>query len=327
MEDTLEYFDWKCPYTGKDLRQSIEKKDGSYATDHIYPQNKEWCGLNVKGNLIIVDKEANTQKHNKDIETFLMNDTVVLGRLDMKIRQERLQKIKEFQKICGYNPEQIRNKVSPILKARYDEIRAEQEKCINELLSMLNQINICPTTNISIHPKTEQTKTNKEISNINSGNDFLETIKEEISMGYKLCPICQLNMIEDDKEQCNVCGGKAQASYSLPKASATIDLHYLLKSFYAYCKTPGIDSGKAQSYVNAIQYLCDFLGVHQINEQIVAKFKSLEIEISRSNNATRIKLLNFLERRRQISYLTGGFIRAALRYFYPFWEEYKNKNI
>lgn len=38
-------------------------------------------------------------------------------------------------------------------------------------------------------------------------DNFLETIKEEIPMGYKLCPICQLNMIEDDKEQCNVCGG------------------------------------------------------------------------------------------------------------------------
>ncbi len=156
-------------------------------------------------------------------------------------------------------------------------------------------------------------------------DEFLETIKEEPPMGYKLCPICQLNMIEENEETCNVCGETAQVSCSLPITLVTINLQYLLKSFYAYCKTPGIDSGKAQSYVNAIQYLCDFLGVHQINEQIVAKFKSLEVEISRSNNATRIKLLNFLERRRQSSYLTGGFIRAALRYFYPFWEQYKNK--
>ena len=156
-------------------------------------------------------------------------------------------------------------------------------------------------------------------------DEFLEEKKEEPSMGYKLCPICQLNIIEEDEEKCNVCGGEAQVSNFLPHTSVTIDLHYLLSSFYVYCKTPGIDSGKAQSYVNAIQYLCDFLGVHQINEQIVAKFKSLEIEISRFNNATRIKLLNFLERRRQSSYLTGGFIRAALRYFYPFWEQYKNK--
>ena len=273
-----------------------------------------------------MDKEANAQKHNKDIETFLLNDTVVLGTLDIKIRQERLQKIKEFQKLCGYNPEQIRNMVSPILKARYDEIRVEQEKCINELLSMLSQINIYPTPNISIPKKTEQTKTNKETSNINSGDDFLETKKEEIPLRYKLCPICQLNMIEDNKEQCNVCGGGAQEPCLLPNASAAINLQYILKRFYVYCKTPGIDSGKSQSYVNAIQYLCDFLGVHQINEQIVAKFRSLEVEIYRSNNATRIKLLTFLECRHQSSYLTGGFIRAALKYFYPFWEEYKNKN-
>ena len=156
--------------------------------------------------------------------------------------------------------------------------------------------------------------------------DFLEEKKEESSMGYKLCPICQLNMIEEEEEKCNVCGGEKKESCAIPHESVTIDLHNLLKSFYAYCKTPGIDSGKAQSYVNAIQYLCDFLGVYQINELIVAKFKSLEIEFSRSNNATRIKLLNFLERRRQSSYLTGGFIRAALRYFYPFWEQYKNKD-
>lgn len=142
MRDTLEYFDWKCPYTGRNLRQALEKKDGSYVTDHIYPQNKEWCGLNVKGNLIIVDKEANAQKHNKDIETFLLNDTIVLGTLDVKARQERLQKIKEFQKLCGYNPEQIRNIVSPILKARYDEIRVEQEKYINDTLRALTSIGI-----------------------------------------------------------------------------------------------------------------------------------------------------------------------------------------
>jgi hypothetical protein len=109
--------------------------------------------------------------------------------------------------------------------------------------------------------------------------------------------------------------------------SATIDLHYLLKGFYYYCKTPGIDSGKAQSYVNAIQYLCDFLGVHHIDEKVVAKFKNLEFNIYRSNSDVRNNLLTFLKSRRQSSYLTGGFIRAALKYFYPFWEEYKNKNI
>lgn len=104
------------------------------------------------------------------------------------------------------------------------------------------------------------------------------------------------------------------------------DMHNLLEGFKVYCKTPGIDSGKAQSYVNAIQYLCDFLGVRHIDEQVVVKFKNLEFNIYRSNSETRNSLLTFLKNRRQSSYLTGGFIRAALRYFYPFWENYKNKS-
>lgn len=108
---------------------------------------------------------------------------------------------------------------------------------------------------------------------------------------------------------------------------AKFDMYNLLKNFKFYCKTPGIDSGKAQSYVNAIQYLCDFLGVCQINEQVVAKFKNLEFSIYRSGCEVRNNLLTFLKNRRQGSYLTGGFIRAALRYFYPFWEQYKNKNL
>ena len=142
MYDTLDFFDWKCPYTGKDLRPLIEGNLGGYATDHIYPQNKEWCGLNVKGNLIIVDRVANDKKHNQDIETFLLNDQKVLGNLDEQTRRTRLEKIKEFQKQCGYDPEQIRSIVSPLMQARYDEVRTEQEKYISDALDALETINI-----------------------------------------------------------------------------------------------------------------------------------------------------------------------------------------
>ena len=142
MYDTLDFFDWKCPYTGKDLRPLIEGNLGGYATDHIYPQNKEWCGLNVKGNLIIVDRAANDKKHNKDVETFLLNDQEVLGNLDEQTRKARLEKIKEFQKLCGYDPEQIRSIVSPLMQARYDEVRTEQEMYISDALDALEAINI-----------------------------------------------------------------------------------------------------------------------------------------------------------------------------------------
>ena len=75
MEDTLREFGWRCPYTGRDLRASIAAKDGSYVTDHIYPQNQQWCGLNVKGNLVYVDARANEAKLDQDIKTFLLTDT------------------------------------------------------------------------------------------------------------------------------------------------------------------------------------------------------------------------------------------------------------
>ena len=142
MYDTLDFFEWKCPYTGKDLRPLIEGNLGGYATDHIYPQNKEWCGLNVKGNLIIVDRAANDKKHNQDVETFLLNDQEVLGNLDEQTRKARLEKIKEFQELCGYDPEQIRSIVSPLMQARYDEVRSEQEKYISDVLEALTTINI-----------------------------------------------------------------------------------------------------------------------------------------------------------------------------------------
>jgi hypothetical protein len=160
MYDTLDFFDWKCPYTGKDLRPLIENDLGGYATDHVYPQNKEWCGLNVKGNLIIVDKEANKAKRDKDVETFILNDTKVLNGTDLKTRQARLAKIKDFQNQCGYDPEQIRQIVSPMMKERYDEIRTEQEQKINNVLETLksNHIKTIATTTTSIKTPIKQPK-------------------------------------------------------------------------------------------------------------------------------------------------------------------------
>lgn len=158
MYDTLDFFDWKCPYTGKDLRPLIEGNLGGYATDHIYPQNKEWCGLNVKGNLIIVDSVANAKKHNQDIETFLLYDKKVLGDLDDETRKARLEKIKEFQRQCGYNPEEIRNVISPLMNARYDEVRSQQEDCIRKALEKLETVNICALSMESVPKVMSKTK-------------------------------------------------------------------------------------------------------------------------------------------------------------------------
>ena len=148
MEDTMKYFDWKCPYTGRDLKESVEAKNGSYATDHLYSQNRDWCGLNIKGNLVIVDAGANNAKKKMDVKTFMETDSAFWTNLgvDKATRMARLKKIQDFQRACGYDPEKIRNTVSPLLAAYYDHIRTEQEKTIATCLAKLDSVGICELT-------------------------------------------------------------------------------------------------------------------------------------------------------------------------------------
>ena len=145
IEDTIENsFCWECPYTGRNLEKSLKDKDGTYATDHIYPQNRHWCGLNVKGNLVIVDKKANNAKGGMDVDTFMKTDSKFwddLG-IDLSTRLVRLQKIKDFQKACGYDPDKIRSEISPILNEHYDHIKDEQEKGIKNALDVLEKAGI-----------------------------------------------------------------------------------------------------------------------------------------------------------------------------------------
>ena len=50
------------------------------------------------------------------------------------------------------------------------------------------------------------------------------------------------------------------------------------RQFEDYCKTPGVDSGKARSYAKAIEYLCDYLKITAIDVQSVSSIKELEKE-------------------------------------------------
>lgn len=142
MYDTMENeFGWKCPYTGRDLKASVLAKDGTYVTDHIYPQNRFDCGLNVKGNLIIVDREANAAKGKMNVKTFMETDSdfwTELG-VDKSTRMTRLKKIQDFQKKCGYDPEQIRTVVALLMQEHYNAVRVEQEKMIDNSLKELSK--------------------------------------------------------------------------------------------------------------------------------------------------------------------------------------------
>ena len=150
MEETMSYFDWCCPYTGVYLKDDYDNGNGNYATDHIYPQNRTWCGLNVKGNLILVSKAANAKKSSQSVDDFLRYDTDVLGDLDDEIREERLEKIKTFQKANGYDAKTIKDTISDIMKRRYDEVRAEQELYIDNVLDVLKANGIVSKKSVTL---------------------------------------------------------------------------------------------------------------------------------------------------------------------------------
>lgn len=93
-----------------------------------------------------------------------------------------------------------------------------------------------------------------------------------------------------------------------------------LANFESYCQTPGVPSGKARSYLKAIEYLCDYLEITSIDEKSIEKIKSIEQFLSNPNSEFYKSLLLFLSNRKQSSYLLNGFIKAALCYLYKFYE-------
>ena len=88
------------------------------------------------------------------------------------------------------------------------------------------------------------------------------------------------------------------------------------KNFEEFCKSPAVNSGKASSYVRAIRYLCEYMEIYEINEDAINKIKSVEDNIKDKNSVFYRGLLEFLNGRRQSSYLEKGFIGAALSYLF-----------
>lgn len=91
-----------------------------------------------------------------------------------------------------------------------------------------------------------------------------------------------------------------------------------LNDFEDFCKTPGIESGKARSYANAIAYLCDYLKISVIDKKSVSYIKSIQNDIYDKNSVLYKDLLSFLSARNQKSYLSKGYIKAALKYLFDF---------
>lgn len=137
MREALDFFDWRCPYTGRYLGKDPKSKGA--VLDHIVPQNKDECGLNVKGNLIYVDRVANLAKAGKKLEDFLMNNDTVDGLkgVSKAIRLERLEKIREFQRINQYNPIEIKNRLSKYMLSCYSAVQEAQREFAKSAICQL----------------------------------------------------------------------------------------------------------------------------------------------------------------------------------------------
>lgn len=145
LEETIKFFDFKCPYTGKPLpftdmesinEEKIKELKLNFQLDHIIPQNRKECGLNIYGNMAWVDKNANSKKSGKPFEKFLRECKDVDGLKDAtdEVINDRIQKIKEFQKKSGYSKflDQM-DLIKEFLEEEYNKVSVSQIKKVKEL--------------------------------------------------------------------------------------------------------------------------------------------------------------------------------------------------
>lgn len=126
LQKTVEYFDYKCPYTGQDI--SVEYQTHKWVLDHLIPHNRESCGLNLYGNIIVTTREINSKKAAKSFEDFIRFDTQ--GTEEEK--EARIQKIRIFQKEAGYfNKIKDINEIKELCKQKYDFILDETKALKN----------------------------------------------------------------------------------------------------------------------------------------------------------------------------------------------------
>lgn len=75
------------------------------------------------------------------------------------------------------------------------------------------------------------------------------------------------------------------------------------KDFAEFCNSSVAVSGKGRSYAKAIRYLCDYMGIYEMNDESVNKMKSIEAFIRDKNSIFYKDFLEFLSGRGQKFYL------------------------
>lgn len=131
MDETNKFFNYTCPYTGKDISKAIANRlsgipDSSIAIDHIVPQNRDFCGLNIYGNLVWTDSAANSRKGGKNYKQFLLTDRTIASTSTPAEIQARIDKIEAFQRYSGYASLDVAKTIVPLLQQYYKDVQSLQ---------------------------------------------------------------------------------------------------------------------------------------------------------------------------------------------------------
>lgn len=132
LDRTVEYFDYKCPYTGEDI--SVEYKTGKWVLDHLIPHNRESVGLNLYGNIIVTTRSTNSAKAAKSFEDFIRYET----KGSDEEKNARIRKIRNFQKESGYF-DKVKNidEIKDLCKKEYDSIQNKLKEHFSDYESIL----------------------------------------------------------------------------------------------------------------------------------------------------------------------------------------------
>ena len=131
---TLEYFDYKCPYTGEDIREAYAHRGCDL--DHVIGHNRRDCGLHIYGNLVFTKKGTNASKSSMDFESFIRTET---EGTDAE-KQARIDKIKRFMEESGYaNIHRLyAESIKAFAQEKYDNIIEMTRAAAGELANRLH---------------------------------------------------------------------------------------------------------------------------------------------------------------------------------------------
>ena len=134
------YFGFKCPYTDKDISRVLSFDNTDLSADHIIPINKDHLGLTVKGNIILVDKDANNIKRGENIDDFIMKNALY-SKDTLKDRKNRLKKIEAFQKEYCYDKKELDVVLKKFIDNYLEELEKFQKKAVDDLKIELYKVN------------------------------------------------------------------------------------------------------------------------------------------------------------------------------------------